>query len=257
MGIATLRHAISDDGAIHRVVLDGPPANIIGRTTCLELVDAVRGASSHPSARLIILTGEGRHFSTGAAVDEHLPGEAAAMLASLEDAVLALAACPVPVIAGVRGRCLGGGLELALACGIVVAEVDAVLAAPEVKLGVFAPAASALLARVAPAVAEDLLLTGREMRAPEAHVRGIVSRLVPSGQLDEALETIASEEFRPRSAASLRIATRAARGARAAELRQQLARERERYLGELLPLHDGTEGIRAFLAKRAPQWRHA
>jgi hypothetical protein len=84
----------------------------------------------------------GPHFSFGASVEEHLAERCAAMLAALHALVLTLAGYPVPVLVAVRGQCLGGGLEVALAGGPIFAAPDARFGQPEIKLGVFAPAAS-------------------------------------------------------------------------------------------------------------------
>ncbi len=116
------------------------------------------------------------------------------------------------------------------------------------------PAATALLAGRA---AEDVILTGRSFTATQARVIGIVNVVVPAGELDEMIDTFVDEHFVPRSALSLRLATRAVRGQRAAELDRRLNEAEGIYLDELLPTHDGVEGIEAFLEKRPPVWRNA
>src|SRR5690606_1822699 len=98
-----------------------------------------------PSLTAVLIDAEGPHFSYGASVEEHLPGQCAAMLGSLHKVILRLAGAPVTVLVAIRGQCLGGGLELALAGHFLFVHPDARLAQPEMKLGVFAPAASCLL----------------------------------------------------------------------------------------------------------------
>src|SRR6185503_8308761 len=90
--------------------------------------------------RAIVLEAEGPHFSFGASVEEHLPEQIRGALARLGALLRRVASAPAPVIAAVRGQCLGGGLELVLACDLVVAESSAQLGTPEIRLGVFPPA---------------------------------------------------------------------------------------------------------------------
>ena len=128
------------------------------------------------------------------------------MLEAMGDVVRGLAAFPYPTIALVQGRCLGGGLEVALACGQVIAEHAAIFAAAEIRLGVFAPAATAFLQSGVPrAVAEDILLSGRDFTAERSTALRLVSQLVVDGQLDETLQGLVD---RPLPAAIGRIAAR-------------------------------------------------
>ena len=110
--------------------------------------------------------------------------------------VAALYAHPYPTLAAVRGQCLGGGLEVALACDMLFVEESAVLAAPEIRLGVFAPAATVLLQSSVPrCVAAEVLLTGRNLSAEEAQRWGLVNRVVADGELDAAVGTIEAAGF--------------------------------------------------------------
>ena len=189
MKVAGVRHDTSADGAVHHLVLDGPPANVVGMETCSRLCAEVEAVVADERAKLIVLRGEGKHFSFGASVEEHLPEQAGDMLAGMRRTVLSLATAPVPTLAAVRGRCLGGGFELALACGWILATEDSILAAPEIRLGVIAPFAMALLEGSVPrTVAEDLLLSGRDLEAAAAKDAGIVTDVVPAGGLDAAVE---------------------------------------------------------------------
>jgi cyclohexa-1,5-dienecarbonyl-CoA hydratase len=214
-------------------------------------------AAAEADAKLLVVRAEGKHFSFGASVEEHLPEKAEAMLSAMGGLITRLARFPYPTLASVQGRCLGGGFELALACGLIVAEEGAVFAAPEIKLGVFAPAASALLVdRLPRGLAEELLFSGRDLGAEDAKAWGLVNRVVPKGERDEAVRAWAAGNLAPHSAASLRQATAAWRGAWAEAAGERLRRLERQYVEKLLPLHDGTEGIRSFLEKRAPKWEN-
>jgi cyclohexa-1,5-dienecarbonyl-CoA hydratase len=252
---ASVRHETSPDGAVVTLVLDGPPGNIIGISTCGALLSALEVAASDMRTKLVVLRGEGRHFSFGASVEEHLPAWAREMVASLDEVVRVVNALPVPTLAAVSGRCLGGGFELALACGLAWAEEGAVFAAPEIKLGVFAPAATVLLeGRVPRAIQEDILITGREVPAGEAQRWGIVNRIVAAGGLDEAITRFSDAHLRPRSGLALRAATKAIRARPARVIRRRLEALERLYARDLLTTESGSEGIRAFLEKREPCW---
>jgi cyclohexa-1,5-dienecarbonyl-CoA hydratase len=256
MKSATVRALRSADGAVATLVLDGPPGNIVGMSTCAEALGALETMLSDPRTRLVVVQGEGKHFSFGASVEEHLPERARDMLASVHELIRVLAALPVPTLAAVRGKCLGGGFEVALACGMIWAEEGAVFAAPEIKLGVFAPTATALLdGRVPRAIQEEILLTGRDVPAAEALSWGLVNRIVPAGALEAAVDAFATETLRPRSVLGLRSATKAIRTRPARLLRRRLAALERLYAKELLGGEQGSEGIRAFLEKREPRWK--
>ena len=252
---AIVHPEISGDGAVRTLVLDGPPGNIVGVSTCRELVTELEIAVGDPRTRLVVIRGAGRHFSFGASVEEHLPERAREMLSSLHDVIRVMVALPVPTLAAVQGRCLGGGFELALACGLTWAEEGAVFGAPEIKLGVFAPTATVLLdGRVPRAIQEEFLLTGRDIPAGEAVRWGLVNKVVPAGGLESAIAAFADKEFRSRSALALRAATKAIRSSPARLVRRRLASLERLYAKDLLVSDQGSEGIRAFLEKREPRW---
>jgi len=203
----------------------------------------------------VLLDAEGPHFSFGASVDEHLPASCGAMLASLHALVMAMLEFPAPILVAVRGQCLGGGLEVAMAGSMIFASPDAQLGQPEMKLGVFAPAASVLLPyRVNAAVAEDLLLSGRSVGAAEAREIGLVHTVAD----DPAGAALAwfDAHLAPKSAASVRYALRAARLARIEAIRTGLAAVEKLYLQGLMNTRDANEGLTAFLARRPPVWEH-
>jgi len=248
-------HDVTHDGAVRVITLDSHPGNVLDGELCRSLTREIETAANDRNAKLLVVRASGKHFSFGASVEEHLPDQVAGMLEAMGDVVRGLAGFPYPTIALVQGRCLGGGLEVALACGQVIVERGAIFAAAEIRLGVFAPAATAFLQSGVPrAVAEDILLSGRDFTADEGY--GLVSRLVEDGQLDETLETLVAAYYLPRSAASLRVATATLRSTWSAAFNDRLAAQERTYLTDLLSLHDGSEGIRAFVEKRKPEWKN-
>ncbi len=250
-----LKAWLEKDGALLRLRLAKPKANLVDAAMIEALHEALTQYRRHVMLRGVILDAEGPHFSFGASVEEHLPAKCAAMLASLHALLLEMLEFPVPVLVAVQGQCLGGGLELALACGRIFAAPGAQFGQPEIKLGVFAPAASALLPyRVNQPDAEDLLLTGRSIAAEEALAMGLVQAVAD----DPAAAALAwfEQHLLGKSAAALACATVAARGVMQHQVRERLAALEKLYLEWLMRTHDANEGLAAFLEKRQPAWTH-
>ncbi len=246
------------DGRLLRLRLARPKANVLD-AEMIQALDAAlaEAARGTPAVRGVLLDAEGPHFSFGASVQEHLPEHIAGTLSALHGLLRRVADAPAPVIAAVRGQCLGGGLELVLACDLIFAEEGAQFACPEIKLGVFAPAASALLpVRIGQAPATKLLLTGEPITAAQAADLGLAARAV-AGNLGDAVASWLETDFLPRSPSSLGFACRAARLAVRRALDEDLPQLENLYLSELMSTPDAVEGIRAFLEKRSPHWTRA
>lgn len=243
------------DGALLRLRLARPKANICDAAMIAALQAALDAHRGHAALRGVLLDAEGSHFSFGASVEEHLAERCAGMLASLHALILALAGCRVPVLVAVRGQCLGGGLEIAMGGGPIFATPDAQLGQPEMKLGVFAPAASCLLPwRVNQSAAEDLLWSGRSVSGTQAQAIGLVHALADDPEA--AALAYFDEHLAPKSAAALACAVAAVRAPRVRELRERLAEVERLYLDTLMKTHDANEGLAAFLARRQPHWEH-
>jgi cyclohexa-1,5-dienecarbonyl-CoA hydratase len=249
------RLELSCNGQVATLVLAAPKANILDRKMMRDLDCIFRGLKSNQNLKAIILAAEGPSFSYGASVREHLPEEIELTLNQLRGLLIAVAKAPAPTIAAVRGHCLGGGFELALACDLIAAEETAQFGCPEIKLGVFPPAASALLpARAGAGWASNIVLTGNTYSGKDLFAAGVVSRLAAAGELDGELERWLESDFLPRSAAALRHAATAARLTVLRALEQDLPLLERIYLDKLMREPDALEGIRAFLEKREPQW---
>ena len=232
-----------------------PKGNIITAEMVAALTQALDSLNDSPHLKLLTLEGAGGDFSFGASIPEHAPGAIDRVLPEMHALIQALLDFPAVTAAIVRGRCLGGGFELALACDFVFAERDAVFGLPEIALGVFPPAAAALLpARVGLARATSAILSGASRPAEDWLRVGLVEQISEPGAIAADIDGWFEQHLRARSAAALRHATAAARLA----LRQHTAAilpELERlYLGDLMGTADAAEGIAAFLAKRAPRW---
>lgn len=250
-----VRVEVLEDGAVWRVVLATPKANILDMPKIETLTDTFVRAAGDRDLKAIVIDADGPHFSFGASVEEHLPGSYEVMIPKFDALFGHMLDSAVTTLASVRGQCLGGGLELVSFCHRVFAAPDARLGQPEILLGVFAPVASAYLPeRIGRGAAEDLCLSGRSLDAEEAHAVRLVDEIAEP-PLVAALE-YARTHLVPRSASSLRLAVRAARAGMADRFRRNMQAIETMYLEELMKTEDAQEGLRAFLEKRNPEWRN-
>lgn len=246
--------ALSCEEGVGRLTLDHPPLNILTRAVLAELRAGLARATDLPSLRVLLLSARGRHFSAGADVEEHLPPEHSRLIPEFVATIREVVEFPLPVIAAVQGRCLGGGFELAQAADLIVAAEDALFGQPEIQLGVLAPAACAVLPRlVGRGAAAELLLTGDPIDAAEAHRLGLVARVVAPDRVDEESTALAQRMAR-HTPVALRLTKRALRDAEVAPLRRGLELANDLYLEELMATEDAVEGLRAFVEKRPPSW---
>lgn len=242
-----------DDGRVARVVIDAGRGNVIGSRVIGELSAALCSLAQDSVVRAVLLDHAGTDFSFGASVEEHAPGKVGPMLRALHGLAADMVSFPLTTIACVRGRCLGGGLELVALCDLVFAAREARFAQPELSLGVFAPIGSLVLARLLGVQrAAGFILSGRSMDAAEANGAGLVFALADDPTA--CARSWIAEHLAPKSPSSLRHGLKALRGAWAREFTRELARLESEYLNELMSTHDACEGIQAFLEKRSPQW---
>ncbi|MCC6215896.1 MAG: enoyl-CoA hydratase/isomerase family protein [Polyangiaceae bacterium] len=254
-----VRTELCEDGGLLRVVFERSGGNVLTGAVMRELDATLAAHELHPHLRLVTLEGHGKHFSFGASVEEHQRDQAAEMLATFHAMIRRLARYPVPTAAIVRGRCLGGAFEVALACRFVFAASGAVFACPEIKLGVIPPVLAALgPARLGVPATERLLLTGADLPASAGATLGFVTELAADGAdpWDAAVAWYRAS-LRGLSAWSLRqgVAALALGAGLDRATGETLSRIEKLYLDQLLPSHDGNAGIEAFLAKSQPQWK--
>jgi cyclohexa-1,5-dienecarbonyl-CoA hydratase len=239
---------VEADGAWIRLVLNAPPGNVLSVAMVSDLREGLAQIGAEQGVKL--------HFSYGASVSEHLPPAVKDMLRGFHSLVRDVLDVPAPTAAIVRGRCLGGGFELALACDLIFAAEDAQMGVPEVTLGVFPPAAAALLPlRAGAARAAETIITGEVRPVSWWSAARLVTLTSPVDRLDAVVRDWYAEHLSPRSAVALSHASRAARESLRATAVPVLAQLEQQYLKALIFTHDGLEGCRAFVEKRAPRWK--
>jgi len=255
MGEAPLTVWREDDGRLLRLRLGRPKANIVDAEMIAALDAALESVNESRDVQAVLLDHAGPHFSFGASVEEHLPDQCAAMLSALHSLIKKMVACPVPILVAIKGQCLGGGLEVAMAGNMIFVAPDASLGQPEIKLAVFAPAASCLLPRlVARQHAEDMLYSGRSISGEKAAEIGLAVKT------DENPEAAALDYYNDNlaglSGSSLMFAVDAARARFRDEVTADLDRVEALYLNGLMKTHDAVEGLEAFIGKRKASWEH-
>jgi enoyl-CoA hydratase/carnithine racemase len=251
---------IEREGALAWVVLTrAAQINAINDDIRQGVPQALRELDADPAVRVIAIRGDGaRGFCAGADIKEkRAPETAIEVRRRMQGArwIEAIDAVQKPVIAAVHGYCMGGGMELALACDIRYAAPDAIFSLPETALGLIpGGGGTQRLARVVgPGRAMDLLLTGERLDARAARDIGLVTRIASeSGALVEEVRAFALRIAARAPAATLSV-KRAARSALDLELRQGLDLELDLF-AMLKPSEDAREAALAFSEKRPPQF---
>jgi enoyl-CoA hydratase/carnithine racemase len=251
---------------VARLALNRPDQrNAVSRPMLEELVAALGDLAASGDVRAVVLSGRGRDFCAGADVAELEAArdgpEAIDYGREFEEALRAIAAHPVPVIARIHGAALGAGCQLAVACDLAVAAEDAKLGIPSVQLGIVVPfeVVQRLVLSVGPKRASEILLTGRTVAGNEAAAWGLVNEAVPAERLDARVDEVAR-----RIADAAPIAVRASkRGIAVALEHLSLDRATESHragdfdmmAAQALGSEDLAEGLRAFRERRKPEFR--
>jgi enoyl-CoA hydratase len=249
--------SISRDGAVATITLDRPPVNAISSQVLAELHHAARDLNNDGTTKAVLLIGGGKHFAAGADIKEIsglAPGEAVDEFSSKgQEAFLEIERASIPYIALVRGFCLGGGCELAMACHMRIADRSAVFGQPEIKLGICPGfGASQRLPRIiGRSRAAYMLLTGEQIDAQRAHEWGLATLMVPEGETLEQAGARIARSIAGFSRTTITALFELANFQNDHGFEQGLERESELF-GELSATEDMREGFRAFIEKRPP-----
>jgi cyclohexa-1,5-dienecarbonyl-CoA hydratase len=242
--------------AVGRIVLNRPPVNVLNIAMMEEIQAALRQAQAAPATRAIVFSAAGRMFSAGVDIAEHTHELMERMLTAFHGIFRLMADGEIPTVAVVQGHALGGGCELACFCDLIVAAQGVKFGQPEIAVGVFPPVAAALFPHlIGGRKAAELILTGEAIPAEEAHRIGLINAVVPADQLLVEAERLFGR-LTDKSAAVLRIAKRALRAGMAAGFDEALPTIEAIYTKSLMSLEDPEEGLKAFMEKRKPAWKH-
>ncbi len=248
--------SVQSEDRVTTISIQRPPLNIINLELIEELIDAINSARFQQDCKVLVLRSKlDNVFSAGADVKEHLPNQADMLISKFEKLISEIIAFPRPTIGVVNGKCLGGGMELALACDFVLADKNAVFGQPEISVGVFPPIATAIYWRLTGVRnTAKIVLTGKSFSAAEALSMALVSYIAND---EKELERIFQElvgDLKSKSTVVLEFAKRAMRDSLSLSLEGALSNSSRLYLNELMKTTDSVEGLTAFIEKRKPAW---
>lgn len=247
------------DGPIATITLSrADKRNSMTQKMFSELDSAAVKAARQESLRVLVIKGDGKTFCAGDDLAELVAMDMVQVrdfLIRTQGTFTRLEALPIPVVAAVEGHALGGGLELALACDLIVASADAVMGLPETNLGVIPGLGGTirLPRRVGLGRAKDLVYSGRMIQADEARNMGLVDAVYPSEEFDDKVAQFA-HFLASKSPSALALAKSTINRGMDASLEAGLALEREAF-AYCFGLPDAKEGISAFLEKRKPKFK--
>lgn len=242
---------------VARITLARPPLNVLNITMMREIAKAL-GESAEREIVAIVFDAdkECRGFSAGVAIEEHVQETIFQMLEAFHAIFRQLEQMAKPAIALVDGAALGGGCEFVAGCDIVIASDRSRFGQPEIKLGVFPPVAAILLPLViGEKRAREMILTGEIIDATEASRLGLCNHVVPPEHLEGKLLEVLSK-LRELSGTSVQFTKQSLDLGRGRSLDAALTQQENIYLHELMKTADANEGIKAFMEKRKPAWRH-
>lgn len=248
---------------VGRIVFNRPKLlNAYNEAMSKELIRAVDELSKNPEARVVVITGNGRAFMAGADINmlevwSRASGggeEVAGILGGFFSPSL-LEQCPKPVIAAVNGFAFGMGCEVALGCDIRIAAKSARFGQPEILLGIMTGAGGSqrLPRLVGSGKAMEMILTGDPIDADEAFRLGLVNKVVPDEELEQAVSDLVKKLCK-KSATALQLSKEAVIAANTMGLDEGVAHELKLFSG-IFESDDAREGISAFLEKRKPGFK--
>ncbi len=249
-----INHAIVD--GVATLTFNRPKHNVLNIQMMNELNGQLETLVDDASLKCVVLAADGPSWCAGVEVSDHRPEMVDEMIATFNRIFEIVHRMPVPTIAAVHGACLGGGMEVAMACDIIVASPKAVFGQPEIKLGFFPPYAAIRLPQlVGPARAVEICTTGRRYKAEEACRMGLVAHLSGEANFQETVDSIVSE-IEACSPLIIRLNKRAVNTHLGLDFRQALSGVSDLFLNTLMKTEDTLEGIKSFEEKRRPLWKN-
>jgi len=237
------------------LVLSRPPNNTFNTETMDEITEALLSLRGQEALKICVLSAQGEVFSTGIEADEHSEEKVERLINAAHEMFRALDILEVPTVALLQGEATGCGCQLALACNLVLAAENVSLGQPEIKMGLFPPAAAACLPKnIGLKTAFELLLTGELISAQEAKSLGLVNKVFSSKRFKEEAEKFI-EKITANSAEVLRLAKRAVNSGLGFSFLDGMKRAERVYLNELMLTSDANEGIQAYREGRPPVWK--
>ncbi|HOJ14723.1 MAG TPA: enoyl-CoA hydratase-related protein [Deltaproteobacteria bacterium] len=254
----TCSYTVNEQG-VALMEVNNPPMNALSRPVIADMRDAITAALKDADVRVIVFTGVGKAFIAGADIGElkdfTTAQEGADFLIPGQEITNLLMYADKPVIAAINGFCLGGGLEMALACHIRLADESAMLGLPEIKLGIIPGYGGTQRTPrlIGTGRALELILSGNFIDGAKAAQYGLVNRAVAKGTVVEESMKLAAV-IAAKSRIAVQAALRAVHEGMSMDLHMAMKLERELF-GICYASEDKLEGIAAFMEKRDPRFK--
>jgi cyclohexa-1,5-dienecarbonyl-CoA hydratase len=243
-------------GGVARVTFARPKHNVLNIEMMRELIGVLETLKADRELKCVVISGEGASWCAGVEVADHKPAQVDAMIATFNRMLELIEGQEAPTIAAVQGACLGGGMEAAIACDIVVAAKSAVFGQPEIKLGFLPPyAAIRLPLLVGPAKAIEICTTGKRYFAEDAKEMGFITHCVDDARLAETTETLV-KEIQYASPLIIRLNKRAVKQHLGLSFPAAVKGVSDLFLDTLMKTADTLEGMASFEEKRKPVWKN-
>ncbi|MFX1378177.1 MAG: enoyl-CoA hydratase/isomerase family protein [Promethearchaeota archaeon] len=241
---------------IGKIIFNNGPLNILTIQMMEQINEALEGFLEDESLKLVIFDHNGKTFSAGVDVRDHMGHKASKMIKEFHDIFRKLNNLKCPTIASVKGAALGGGCEIVIFCDIVLTSDKAKFGQPEIKVGVFPPIAILAFPQIiGNKKAFELIMLGEIIDAEEAFRLGISNHVFPLESYDQEFNKFI-ESFNNLSTVVLHYTKKSFKKALRIDFESKLDEIEEFYLKELMSTHDANEGLQAFLEKRPPNWQN-
>jgi len=251
-------YSVSDGIAV--MTIDNPPVNALSAPVLKDIEESVKQAIADDTVRVVILTGAGdKAFIAGADITEFTglkeKEKATEFLSYGQNLTNLIEESDKPFIAAINGFCLGGGLEYALACHIRLADEDAQLGLPEIKLGIIPGYGGTQRTprQIGKSRALELILSGNFIPGSQAADYGLVNRAVPAGTVLEEAHKLA-KTIATKSRMNIKAALKSVNQGAEMSIKEALKLEGVLF-GELCETEDKEEGVTAFIEKRKPEFK--
>lgn len=249
-------HKLDKVDGVARITLNRPKHNVLNIDMMREFIGELEKLVADADLKCVVIDAEGSSWCAGVEVADHKPEMADEMIGTFNQIFETMEQLDVPVIATIQGACLGGGMEVAIACDIIIAAQSALFGQPEIKLGFFPPYAAMRLPQlVGPSRAIEICTTGKRYTAAEALSMGMIGHCVEDDLLAESTDKLI-KEITYNSPLIIRLNKRAVKKHLGLNFRSALAGVSDLFLNKLMKTEDTLEGIASFEEKRRPVWKN-
>ena len=247
---------IAKQGGVVRLTLDRPKHNMLNIEMLKELISQLETQAGDVDMKCLVILGEGPSWCAGLDLGGHRPEVMEELIVTLSRLFELMDKIEVPTIAAVHGACLGGGMEIAIACDMIIAAKSSIFSQPEIKFGFLPPYAAIRLPKlVGPAKAMEICLTGKRYSADEARIMGFVSKVMDDDKLAEGLEKLIGE-IATSSPCIIRLNKLAIKQNLEKPFPHSLQGAEDIFINTLMKTEDMQEGIMSYFEKRKPDWKN-